>query len=401
MLDVGQPGQRERAVQATIQASTGLLSGDDTQRLAELTVFAEDEAIPFGLVAGLWRATAGLDELRAAQVVRRLAQLALVSQAGGPGGGVGLHDVIRDFLQARLGQRRLAGLHGVLVDAVAAGLPAADPLDHGGECQVLVAWWVMGQEDRYVWDHLIEHLAEAERVDQAEAVACDLRWVGARLERFGPAAPAADLAAAGTPRAARLRTLLVRTAHLLAPTEPAGAVVDVLHSRVAEDMDWGPQVAALHDFYRRPRLVSRWPLPDLADPALRRVLTGHVGRVTAMAVAPDGSWLASAADWDGTVRIWDVATGRERAVLTGHATGVAAVAIAPDGSWLAAAAGGGTVRIWDVATGRERAALTGHTDRASGWRRWRWHRMAAGWPSPPGMGQCGSGMWPPGGNGPC
>ena len=75
-LDVGQPSQRERAVRATIEASTGLLSGDDAERFAELGVFAEDEAIPFGLVAQLWRATAGLDELQAAQVC----------QAAGPAG---------------------------------------------------------------------------------------------------------------------------------------------------------------------------------------------------------------------------------------------------------------------------------------------------------------------------
>ena len=73
--------QRARAVRATIEASTGLLSRDDAERFAELGVFAEDETIPFGLVARLWQATAGLDELRAAQVCRRLAQLALVSQA--------------------------------------------------------------------------------------------------------------------------------------------------------------------------------------------------------------------------------------------------------------------------------------------------------------------------------
>ena len=359
-LDVGQPDQRALAVQATIWASTGLLDGQDAERFAELGIFAEDEIIPFRLVAVLWKATAGLDELRAAQVYSRLAQLALISQAAGPDGGIALHDVIRDFLRAGLGKQRLAGLNGTLLDTVAADLPAAGPLDGAADRPVSVAWWELGPQDRYLWDHLIEHLCDAGRPGDAEAVSCDLRWAGARLERFGPAAPAADLAAAGTPRAARLRGLLERTAHLLAPTEPAGAVVDVLYSRVAADPDLGPQVTALASTCRRPRLVNHWPLPDLADPALRRVLAGHAGPVLAVAVAPDGSWLATGGS-DGTARVWDSATGRQRTVLKGHEGRVTAVAVAPDGSWLATAGSDGKARIWDPATGRQRTVLKIHT----------------------------------------
>src|ERR1035441_2620275 len=61
-LDVGQPQQRAQAVRATIGASTSLLDRHDAERFAELGVFAEDEIIPFHLVAQLWRATAGLDD---------------------------------------------------------------------------------------------------------------------------------------------------------------------------------------------------------------------------------------------------------------------------------------------------------------------------------------------------
>ena len=213
-----------------------------------------------------------------------------------------------------------------------------------------------------MWDHLIEHLMDAGRADEAEAVACDLRWVGARLERFGPAAPAADLSAVGTARAVRLQAVLERTAHLLAPGEVPGAVVDVLHSRVVGDPDWGPQVMALREVHRRSRLVNRWTPPDLPGPGLQRVLTGHTSGVIAVAVAPDGSWLVTGS-WDGTVLTWDTAIGRERAVLVRSAEWAITVvlAVAPDGSWLAIGGLDGKARIWDTKTGRERAVLVCYT----------------------------------------
>ncbi len=308
-LDVGQPQERARAVRATIEASTGLLDRHDAERFAELGVFAREETIPFSLITRFWRATAGLDDLQAAQMCNRLAQLALVSQTTGPALGITLHEVVREFLRAEVGQQRLAVLNGTLLDAVAADLPTASALDPAGMRPLQVAWWELDQDDWYLWGHLIEHLLDAGRGGEADTAASDLRWVGARLQRLGPAAPVADLSAVGTPRATRLCAVLARTAHLLAPTEPRWAVVDILHSRVADDPAWGPQVIALRNICRRPRLVNRWSLPDLADPALRRVLTGHTHEVGAVAVAPDGSWLATGS-LDKTVRIWDVPTVR-------------------------------------------------------------------------------------------
>ena len=57
------------------------------------------------------------------------------------------------------------------------------------------------------------------------------------------------------------------------------------------------------------------------------------------------------------MRIWDVVTGRERATLTGHTGPVTAVAVAPDGSWLASGSVDRTVRIWDPATGHAQAMM--------------------------------------------
>jgi WD40 repeat protein len=74
--------------------------------------------------------------------------------------------------------------------------------------------------------------------------------------------------------------------------------------------------------------------------------------VGAVAVAPDGSWLASGGgDW--MVRIWDPVTARERMILSGHKGAVSAVAVTADGSWLASGGRDGTVRIWDPVTGQK------------------------------------------------
>src|SRR5207302_66946 len=153
--------------------------------------------------------------------------------------------------------------------------------------------------------------------------------------------------------------VLEQAAHLLAPTSPPHSLTDILYSRVSHDPDWGPQAQALSATRKLPALSNKWPPPDLPSPALRRTLTGHTETVNAVAIAPDGTWLATASD-DKTARTWDAATGQQRATLTGHTGRVSAVAIAPDGTWLATPSSGQTARTWDAATGQQRATLTGY-----------------------------------------
>jgi hypothetical protein len=357
-LDVNDPDQRNKAVRATIQASTSLLSAGDHARFAELAVFAEAETIPVTLIMDIWRATGGLDEITTRALCTRLADLALLTLIPSDGGAVTMHDVIREFQHQELGDTRLIRLNGILLDTAAHGLPAAAAAEPGGgRGGEVTAWWMLPRSARYLWEHLIEHMLAAGRAASAGQLAADLRWVAARLQRSGPAGPYGDLALIGTLRAERLGRVFGQAAHLLAPTEPEHSLIDILYSRVTHVPEWGDQAKGLTAALTLPALINRWPLPDLPHHALLRTLT-HANYVTSVAVAPDGTWLASGSD-DKTVRIWDAATGQQRTVLTGHTGGVTALAIAPDGTWLASGSEDKTVRIWDAATGQQRTVLTG------------------------------------------
>jgi hypothetical protein len=95
--------------------------------------------------------------------------------------------------------------------------------------------------------------------------------------------------------------------------------------------------------------------------ALRpRTLSGHTGRVLCLAFRPDGGRLASGGQ-DQTVRLWEVASGKECAALPGGAGPVRALAFSPDGKTLASGHDDQAVRLWDLDAGRERLVLRRHT----------------------------------------
>ncbi|MEO1528528.1 MAG: WD40 repeat domain-containing protein [Planctomycetota bacterium] len=78
-----------------------------------------------------------------------------------------------------------------------------------------------------------------------------------------------------------------------------------------------------------------------------------------MAFSPDGRRIISGSG-DNTLKLWDSESGQELASLTGHSGRVRAVAFRPDGRWIVSGSGDRTLKLWDSESGQELASLIGH-----------------------------------------
>ncbi len=106
-----------------------------------------------------------------------------------------------------------------------------------------------------------------------------------------------------------------------------------------------------------------------------RLSLKHAAAVNTVALSPNGRILASGAS-DGTIKLWDVANGRELIPLKGHLDSVNAVAFSPDGKTLASVSGhtrladtkdfnlelSGALKLWDIETGVEKVSVHSNED---------------------------------------
>ena len=104
----------------------------------------------------------------------------------------------------------------------------------------------------------------------------------------------------------------------------------------------------------RPRRVDLW---DLATGANLATWTASADVWTGC-FSPDGLELL-VGDWEYGVEVWDLATRRQAARLTGHAQLITGVTHILGGDVIVASAVDGTILLWDRATGRNLARLQG------------------------------------------
>jgi WD40 repeat protein/tRNA A-37 threonylcarbamoyl transferase component Bud32 len=109
--------------------------------------------------------------------------------------------------------------------------------------------------------------------------------------------------------------------------------------------------------------VSRDPvisIRELATDRLLCTLKGHTAAVHTLQFAPDDSWVFTGSE-DQSVRVWEVATGRQVAHFKPYDAGLFSAAISPNGKFVVTAKDRGrNVDLWEAATGRRIANLPGH-----------------------------------------
>ena len=102
----------------------------------------------------------------------------------------------------------------------------------------------------------------------------------------------------------------------------------------------------------------------LWDPATgenKKTLRGHADSVLSLAFSPDSLTLASGS-YDGTIRLWDSVTSEYIGTVHGHESAIRSIVFGSDVLTLASGSADGTIKFWDADTGKHKRDFSEDTD---------------------------------------
>ncbi|MFD5945023.1 trypsin-like peptidase domain-containing protein [Streptomyces collinus] len=206
----------------------------------------------------------------------------------------------------------------------------------------------------YLLRSLAGHAARGHAIDQL--LREDAYLLHADLRRLIPAATAAS-----TPTT-HARARLLRTTPRAIDATPAERVALYSISEAVHDLG-----STYRDFPSSALYRARWAATKRHDE--ETLLEGHGDWVMALCAVPArGRALVASASHDGTVRLWDPATGTHEHRLDGHSRPVTSLCAVPAGSgriFLASGSQDHTVRLWDPAIGTQEHLLRNRKGRVT------------------------------------
>jgi WD40 repeat protein/serine/threonine protein kinase/Flp pilus assembly protein TadD len=208
------------------------------------------------------------------------------------------------------------------------------------------------------WDRALSHLSKASELERADAnlgfwwfqLAIAHWHVGEKDEAGHWYGQALKWMATNQPRNAKLRRLRAEAAYLLGIQD---------HRRFQGHNQLVRSVVFSSDGTRAlsggdDRTLRLW---DVATGKELRCFKGHDSQIWSVALSPDGRRALSASR---DMRLWDLETGKELLRFQ-HPSGVWSVAFSPDGR-RALSGTYKTLHLWDLESGKELARLGEHTD---------------------------------------
>jgi WD40 repeat protein len=342
--------QRHRTIWNAMKASYDVLPDSEKRRFAELAVFATDEIVPEAGVQTLWKHTGWMSRRNCTKLLISLAERSLIrlhQTTAKPGKaiqrGMSFHDLLYDFVTKVIGEPKR--LQRRLLDAYRKRCPTG---------------WHSGPDDGYLYQHLAHHLQQAERQQELKKLLFDYRWLRRKLEVTDANGLIADYSFAGDDLQARLiQDALRLSSHALA--QDHSHLPSQLFSRLLSCK--GARIRALLNDVgaseSRPWLKPL--LGALMPPGgpLLRTLVGHEDGVNAVGVTPDGRHVVSGSD-DGTLKVWEIESGRVTQTLLGHELLVTGVAVTPDGLRVVSGSTDTTLKVWEIESGRLIRTFAGH-----------------------------------------
>ena len=91
-----------------------------------------------------------------------------------------------------------------------------------------------------------------------------------------------------------------------------------------------------------------------------RTFLGHTHSANSISLSSDGKQIISGSA-DKTVKLWDIDIGLEIKTFSAHTGSVNSVCFSPDGKFIISGSDDKTVKLWDIDTGLETKAFSGHT----------------------------------------
>ncbi len=161
---------------ATFGLSLDELAPTDRRLYVALVIFKEDEPLAVVGIARLWSALDGRDGDETRELLDDLVARALVERSQGDADAIRIHDLLRDFMAAELGDDSRIAAHCALLDAY------RGTQEGNG--------WHTAPDDGYLYDHLVYHLDQlAGEENDAEAelhgLFADPSWLRVRVAQSG------------------------------------------------------------------------------------------------------------------------------------------------------------------------------------------------------------------------